>query len=84
MSDNACLESMGFPPPPPPPPLEASADAVDDGKDERVGGGTHSTAATIHPFEAATHLARGGRTGLVEEMDRSSSSISSEFVEMEC
>lgn len=80
ISDCVCLESMVFPPPAPLPPLDAIADAVDDGKDDRVGGGTHSTAATIHPFEAATHLGRGGRTGLVEEIERSSSSMSSGFI----
>ena len=37
----------------------------------------HSMAATIHPLEAATQWARGGRTGRVAELCRSSSSISS-------
>ena len=37
----------------------------------------HSTAATIHPLDAETQWARGGRTGRVAEIDRSSSSMSS-------
>ena len=37
----------------------------------------HSTAATIHPLDAETQWARGGRTGRVAEIDRSSFSMSS-------
>ena len=39
----------------------------------------HSTTATIHPLEDATQRGRGGNTGRVADMLRSSSSMSSVF-----
>lgn len=41
-----------------------------------LGGEVHSTMATIHPLEAATQCARGGDTGRVADMFKSSSSMS--------
>ena len=42
-----------------------------------LGGWLHSTTATIHPFDAATQYARGGNTGRVADIAKSTSSISS-------
>jgi hypothetical protein len=49
----------------------------EEGKEVEGGGGVPSTTATIHPLEAATQWARGGRMGRVAEIWRSSSSMSS-------
>lgn len=66
-----CIIIIGFEELTPPLPEDDGADEF-----EAVGAWLHSTAATIHPLEAATHLARGGMIGLVAEMFRSSSSMS--------
>ena len=71
--DCCCIIGLAeFLPPAPP---------TDDGVEEAMlGGGLHSTTATIHPLDAATQCARGGSIGRVADTFKSSSSMSSAHV----